>query len=252
MTLSPNHQHVPRHDAGFWRRLNALNFSRLRYELRVTGMLTLLIPVFVLSIYIGLALLVGFGNATHRITGNLLAASLETGLSLAAGLIAATVTTQDAAIELQLSMPAPYQLTITRRMLLLICWSALLGISTTVGLEIFAPWALKKPFGESQWLWLAPMLWFAGTGAIIALLTHSRSASASILGGVWLGELLLSQYFFTTPWAQPWFLFATLYFPSASFWFINRLTLSGAGVLLLAAVWFLLRDSDRRLLWEED
>lgn len=228
-----------------------LSLDVLRHEVRALGLIALLTPLFVIALYDGLGALFSLGRAQQSVIGALFAASLETGLSLAAGVVIAWVTAHDAAIELQLTMPTPYRLTALRRYVVVGGWTALIAIVTTLLLHQFAPWSLSKPLGVGQLLWLSPTFWFAGVGALLALLLRSSAATGVVLGGFWIGELVLHGYFLITGWAQPWFLFATLYAPNASFWLINRLTLIVSALACFVAVWFFLRNSERRLKGED-
>jgi hypothetical protein len=228
-----------------------LNLDVLSHELRAIGPIALLTPLFVIALYDGLGALMSVGKAEQSVIGVLLSASFETGLSLAAGVVIAWLTAHDAAIELQLTMPTPYRVTALRRYLVIGGWTALVAIATLLLLHLLTPWALSKPLGSDQLLWLAPTLWFAGVGALLALLFRSYAATGVVLGGFWIGELLLHGYFLTTGWMQPWFLFATLYASDASYWLINRLTLIASALVCFVAVWFFLRNSEWRLQAED-
>jgi hypothetical protein len=228
-----------------------LSLDVLRHELRAMGFLVLFTPLFVIGLYDGLGALMSVGNARQSVIGTLLSAGLESGLSLAAGMLIAWVTVHDTAIELQLTIPTPYRVTALRRYAVIGGWTAVVAIVTTLLLHLLTPWALSKPLGIGQLLWLAPTFWFAGVGAILALLLRSSAAAGVVLGGFWIGELLLHGYFLTTGWMQPWFLFATLYVPDASYWLINRLTLIGLALACFVAVWFFLRNSEWRLEMED-
>ncbi|MBF6592298.1 MAG: hypothetical protein IVW57_17435, partial [Ktedonobacterales bacterium] len=127
----------------------------------------------------------------------------------------------------------------------------LVAALTTLLLAQAVPWAPRKPLGAAQLLWLAPTLWFCGAGAALALLTHSRSASGAALGGLWVAELVFHDTFAMTTWARPWFLFATLYTPSADFWLTNRSQLLGIAGVLLTLAWWYLHHAEWRFRGEE-
>jgi hypothetical protein len=101
-------------------------------------------------------------------------------------------------------------------------------------------------------LWLSPLFWFVGVGAVCALLMRSRGASGALLGGIWIAQLVFPNFFSTHAWTRPWFLFATLYATSrADFWLANRLELLGTAIFLLVVVWLYLCNSEWRLRGEE-
>jgi hypothetical protein len=90
-----------------------------------------------------------------------------------------------------------------------------------------------------------------GTGILLSLLLRSRTSSGAILGCVWIFQLLFHSYFSQNSWTQPWFLFATLYTPDASFWLANRLELIATALVLLVGVWWFLRSPERRFFGED-
>src|SRR5262249_48564958 len=100
-------------------------------------------------------------------------------------------------------------------------------------------------------LWVAPLLWLAAAGALLALLLRSRATAGAVLGALWIAQLALHSYFATYAWTQPWFLFATLYAPDAAFWWANRIELILTALAAFLAVWYYLRNTEWRFRAEE-
>jgi hypothetical protein len=223
----------------------------LRYETRNLGWVALAMPLLVLAGFGGLAGLLLLGKTQHVYIGDLLTAGVEAGLPLAAGVVVAGLLAQDASIELQLSLPTAYHRTVTRRFALFFVAAALVGAVVTAVLSQVAPWTLHKIGGDGQLMWLAPMVWFCGAGAVLALLTRSRAAAGAALGGIWVAELAFHDYFAAQDWAHPWFLFASLYYPAAPLWLSNRLELIGIGVTMLALAWLYLHNPEWRFRGED-
>lgn len=219
----------------------------LWYEMRELGVIALLTPLFVVA---GIALFAGMmtlGGAQSEQIAKVLTRSMEILYPLAAGTVAATVVATDPGVEWQLTMPTPYRLTVFRRLGILLAWSALVAFGDVLVLRIIDRWIVPKPFIVSQLMWLAPMLSFAALGALLALLVRNRSASAGLVGGIWIIEVLFHSYLLDQAWARPWFSFATTWAAEENFWLSNRLTLIGLAVVLFVGAAALLRQSEMLL-----
>jgi hypothetical protein len=171
-------------------------------------------------------------------------------LPLSAGVAAATLPSQDASIELQLSAPTSFGSTLFRRFGALLLWTGL--IAWLVATCLFAlqlwhvptqihTWATIWRYATEQLVWLSPLLWLSSVGLCLALLARSSVASAAALGGVWLLETF-GTVWLSAAWLHPLFLFPTTFAPSIAFWFSNRLEVAGIGLALMPLCWLLLRD----------
>jgi len=224
----------------------------LRYEVRVTGILLFGIPLFFAFGMAALAEFLQLGHVNQSFIHDILLAGLEACLPLISGIIAATVATLDPAIELQLTLPLPYRITIFSRLALILIWTALIALLSTLTLHLVLPSVLPTSLVQEQLIWLAPMLWFTAVGAMLALLMRNRSTSGAILGCLWVMQLTFHGYFLATGWTRPWFLFTTLYAPTASFWLANRIELILTSAVVFIATWFYLHNSEWRFFGEED
>ncbi len=141
----------------------------LWYEMRELGVIALLTPLFVVA---GVALFAGMmtlGGAQSEQIANVLTRSMEILYPLAAGTVAATIVAADPGVEWQLTMPTPYRVTVFRRLMIVLVWSALVAFGDVVVLRIIGRWIVPRPFIVSQLMWLSPMLSFAALGALLAL-----------------------------------------------------------------------------------
>lgn len=219
----------------------------LWYETRELGVIALLTPLFVVA---GVALFAGMmtlGGAQSEQVAKVLTRSMEILFPLVAGTVAATVVASDPGVEWQLTMPTPYRVTVFRRLAIVLVWSALMAFGDVAVLRIIGRWIVPKPFIVSQLMWLAPMLSFAALGALLALLVRNRSASAGLVGGIWIIEILLHGYLLDQGWARPWFAFATTWGAGEPFWLSNRLTLIGLACVLFIGVAALLEHREMLL-----
>jgi len=216
-----------------------------RHEVRVMGPWLLALPLFVACLFAVAVAMMGLKGAPQVNISNMAIAGIEGAVPLVAGIGAAWITTQDSALELQLSLPVPYRLTVWRRMALLLIWSALIEVLAVILVVVFWPWML--PVGspvEYLLVWLAPLLWFTAWGAGLALALRNRVASVALLGVVWVAELLFHETLATHGWTQAVFVFATMFDAGTSFWGTNRAELVGTAVFLLFAIWWYLGNSE--------
>lgn len=230
-----------------------MSFDRLRYELRIMGKRVILTPILIMA---GFALLAGLLMIIHadklRIS-QVLTASLEMLLPLAAGVIVATITTHDTAIELQLTMPRRYPITVFWRLSLIVGWIGCIALLSSVFIfhlkfwrvpSLGRSWGVLPQFLVGQLTWLAPLFWFVAVGLCLALLIRSRSASGALVGGIWIVETIFYGFFAYTDWLRPVFLFSTTLAPSINFWLTNRIELLSTALMLLPLGWLLLHNSE--------
>jgi len=141
----------------------------LRHEIRILGPALFLIPLTLAVVFAGLTAMLFVGNVVHSFIASLLIAALEACLPLTAGIILATVAVQDSSLELLLAMPVAYRWIAFLRFALILGWTLLVELLATVVLSACLPWVAVKPAGVFQLTWLAPSLWLAGAGILLAL-----------------------------------------------------------------------------------
>lgn len=220
----------------------------LGYELRRLGRVGLALPVLIALPFVAMAAVVYFSGGGESAIERLLAAYLELGLPLAAGLIASQIIADDPAVDLQLSLRTNYRTTVLRRLALSVGWAALFAAAWTAALS--ATGLLWEQLPESLLLggltWAAPLLFFVGAGALLALVFKSHTASVAILGGLWVVEAAFPTLVVARDWLLPFYLFATVRIPGAGteFWLSNRLTLLGTALVFVVGIVLLLRNSE--------
>jgi hypothetical protein len=224
-----------------------MELALARYELRGLGRVGLAMPAGVLLGFAGLAGLMRLLGAADQQIARVLVAALEVGLPLAAGMVAAGIATGDPAIALQLALRTRYRVTLARRLVLLVVWTALWGFAWTTSLHLVGLWGhwVPESFLVGQLVWLAPLVWLASAGAALALLFGSRAAAGAILGGLWAGEHVFRGLFLTTEWLRWAFLFATTYAPGTDFWLPNRVALIATALALGVSAWLLSSNTER-------
>ncbi|MDQ6662024.1 MAG: hypothetical protein M3Z24_13810 [Chloroflexota bacterium] len=240
-----------------------MSFDRLRYELKLAWKTMILVPILVLGV-VGLFVLLQL--FLHQSPAHSLLSEAEVFLPLATGVVAGAIIAQDTALELHLTMPRKYQMTGMLRLLLLLSWTACLAmlcIGSIAMLKIlYMPvftqsWLPLVQFLTIQLLWLAPLLWFIALGSCLALLTQSRTACSTLLGIIWLTDILFAQSIASTSWLRPILLFPTTLtlYPATNvsqadfkeYWLTTRFELLGTAFVVVMLSWLLLRNTERLL-----
>ena len=215
-----------------------MNWSLWRYELRRLGRAALLGPLLAVAALAGLAALAtwtGMGGQADRILSEVLDV-----LPVIGGIGAASIVTGDPALELQLSLPTVFRLTMLRRLALALGWTSLLGLGCALWLAASGrlTWPIS-PFGD-QLIWMAPMLWLAGLGEALSLAMGAAAPGSSLVGMVWVLELALGTSLAELPALRPVLLFLRFDPAHAADWTVNRLTLLALAALGLGlAAWLL-------------
>jgi hypothetical protein len=222
-----------------------------RGEVRILGMTAFALPTLSAIGMIGFAAILRTRGVNPDFVNALLGATLEAFLPLAAGIILTTVAAKDDALEVQLSLATPYRVTVARRVTLLLGWIIATECIASGVIAVVFPAALPKSGVDLVLLWLAPTLWLSAVGLLLALLLRSRATATALLGVVWVIQLAFHGYFASYDWTRPWFLFATLYTPAATYWRLNRLELIATAIVGLDVCWMYLRNSEWRLRGED-
>jgi len=175
-----------------------MNFDWIRYELRRVGVVALLTPVLIIVSFSFFGVLMRFNGVSADRATRAVVAGLEIGVATAAGLIAASMISSDSLLELQLSLGTRYRTTFARRLALMLCWTALVGITTTLAVRLIGHELAPVSLLAQQLVWLAPLIWYAGAGALLAQLLRSRGGAAAVIAGIWIGENLLGKLFGAT------------------------------------------------------
>ena len=199
----------------------------------------------------GFAALLQARHVVPSFVSLVLVVGLEAVLPLAAGIALATLAVHDTALEVLVTLPAPYRMTAICRMALVLAWAlSLEAAATWVTYQLF-PTAIPKPGPVALLAWLAPTLWLSAGGVLVAYGLRSRSASSAVLGCIWVAQLAFHGYFAAFGWTQPWFLFTTTFAPAAAFWQLNRLELLVTALFFAFADWVYLGNVERRFLSED-
>ena len=230
--------------------------DRIWYELRIMGKWVILIPPLIILTFALLGEILTIMQVGHLRISQVLTASLEMVLPLAACLLTTTIVSYDSAIELQMTMPKTYRITAFVRLSLIIAWTSCLALFSSVLVyhlrfwrvpSQVETWKVLPQFLIGQLTWIAPLFWFVGVGFSLALLIRSRSASSALLGGIWMIEAILYGYFAIINWLKPLFLFPTTLAPGISFWLSNRIELLITALILLLLDWLMLQNSEKLL-----
>src|SRR5215469_9191706 len=130
----------------------------LGYEARVVGAWVLALPLFAGVLFVIAAGLMAYKQAHPLDIQHMAMTGLEGGLPLVAGIALATIASQDSAIEVQLTMPLAYRLTMMRRFALVLGLTVLLEVGAVLVLAAAWPWALSQGGIAYLLAWLPTLL----------------------------------------------------------------------------------------------
>lgn len=235
-----------------------MNWDRARYELRILGPGSFLLPPAVAAIYLGFSCFaynsaLDSSHSTSYATfemGRGLLALLENGLPLLTGLLVAAATNDDAGLELHLSLPTSYRSTILRRAGQVGGYAFAVTLAVCAAVIAAGYWIvpLDQPLGLL--VWFTPMVFYFSAGMLLTLLLRSRVASSTVLGMVWIASFLFKNEFLNSSALQRVYPFLTEeIIPSITrantalwyaIWLENRIILIAIALAMLAAAVFFL------------
>ncbi|GHO70513.1 hypothetical protein KSC_094050 [Ktedonobacter sp. SOSP1-52] len=233
-----------------------MSLDRLRYELKLMGGRVTLTPIVSMLSFGLFSFLLPYSDFVPRF----LMGGLEMILPLAAGIITVMLTSYDQAIEIQLTVPRLYHLTILRRLLLLLGWFILVGLLSSFFIAAInlswlhinlgsLPLALSFPLAQLSWL--TPLVWFVCAGFCLGALLRNWVAGTTILSAIWLLEFVFKDYLRATDWLHSVFFFATSLTPiqqvtSSTFgaWLTTRWQMCAIAAALLFLGWLLTHNTE--------
>jgi hypothetical protein len=180
----------------------------------------------------------------------------EAVLPLGAAICVAGLFSGDSCVELHLSLPVSYGLTLARRFALVVGTAAVVAASLSAGLALSGTW--RAPAGDfaGQLAWLVPLLVLCCLAAVAAALAASGRAAVGLLAALWTGEEWFKNDMITASWDRALYLFATARADQPPFlvdgrltgeWLFNRLALLALVPALAAAALLALRHAHRLL-----
>ena len=191
------------------------------------------------------------GDAT---TARILLGTLEMAVPLAAGVACASLVGRDPAVELQLTAPTPYRVTLLRRMAVTLAWAAAVA-ALTAAVLIATGWWARWPDNHGtyagQLTWLAPTLGLSGVGFAAAAVFRSPAAGGALVTTLWAIQQVFGDVAQQHRPGRLLYLFATTRGAVPGDWPANRLALLGAGAAFTGLALVVLGRSER-LIGEED
>ncbi len=169
-------------------------------------------------------------------------------LPLLAGILAAYAVLDDPVLELQFASPRPAWEALAERlgMILLVVTVAAVSYQlfmAAVGIDLSRLGGL----GARQLAWLAPCLAMIAIGSASAFALAGSTGGGLIVGGLWITEVILRDWFAADPWARYLFLFLGVRVPESPSLPGNEACLLIVAALLLWAAWALFKRQERYL-----
>ncbi|MEU7875912.1 hypothetical protein [Dactylosporangium sp. NPDC049140] len=217
-----------------------------RYEARRAGWTAALGPPVAVALGVAAALanpLPGDANTARVLLG-----ALEMAVPLAAGVACASLVGRDAAVELQLTAPTAYRVTLLRRMAVTLAWTAAVAGAMAVALIVtgwWARWPANHGALVGQLTWVAPTAGLSGLGFAAGAVLRSPGAAGALVSTVWAVQQFFGAAAQETRPGRLLYLFATTRGAVPGDWAANRLVLLGAGAGLVALAVLLLGRAER-------
>lgn len=219
-------------------------------EYRVMGWRSALVPPMIMAAFVAVSWLThAVGDSSDATT--ILTAGLELGLPLTAAGLAAVAAGHDPGRELQLSLPTPYRLTVTRRIALIAAWAVALAMLLAAGLIGTGRWTAPAGTIGGQLSWGATLAWLVVVACTITVWTRSHAGAVAVIATLAVAEAAFGDLFVSTSWLHPFYLLATTKQAAHAFWWDNRLWLLGTALVASLVTWLLLGHPERLLTEDE-
>lgn len=167
-------------------------------------------------------------------------------LWLSAGLSAAALAGADPALELQLSLPTRFRVTVGRRLAIALAWLAVVA-AALAGYLVLSGRDLGIGGWNEQLTWLAPCAVMAGLGALGRVVFRSSAASFGLIGVVWIFFEIVPPSMAQLAAVKPLLLRYPIVLASPDGWYLNRALLIGVAIVAAIAAHLVLGRPDRLL-----
>jgi hypothetical protein len=223
-----------------------------QYEARRTGWATLLGPP--IAVVLGITAAIANPQPGDTTTARILLGALEMAIPLAAGVASASLVGRDPAVELQLTAPTPYRVTLLRRLAVTLGWAAAVAALTAAVLIAtgwWARWPANHGVFAGQLTWVAPTVGLSGVGFAAGAVFRSPASAGALVTTLWAIQQFFADLAQQHLPGRLLYLFATTRGAVPDDWTANRLALLGAGTALIALALVVLGRSER-LIGEAD
>jgi hypothetical protein len=217
-----------------------------RHEARRAGWAALLGPP--IAVVLGVAAALANPLPGETTTARILLGALEMAVPLAAGVACASLVGLDPAVELQLTAPTAYRVTLLRRVGVTLGWAAVVAALTAVVLIAtgwWARWPANHGVLVGQLTWVAPTVGLGGMGFAAAAVFRGPAAAGALVTSLWAIQQFFAEAAQRHLPGRLLYLFATTRGTVPGDWTANRLTLLGVGAGLIALALVLLGRSER-------
>lgn len=215
-----------------------------QYEVRRIGWPVLFLPLLTVM-GIGFLTLLTWALGRFADVNRVLSETLDV-VPLATGLGAAGVLRRDHSLELQLSLPCPFRLTVARRLGMFLTVAALVALVATSVLQADSRLTWPVASVAANLIWLPPLLWLSGVGSLSSL-WGGTAAGAAACATIWTAETLLGSVFANTPGLRLVWLFMRYSAAQSSTWYVNRAFLLVSSAVLLGVTFWKLGHGERLL-----
>ena len=199
------------------------------YEARRAGPAALALPLLAAGGIVAVSIAVSAAHqATTQGAGLTMVRLVADVLPVTVGLAAAAVLGRERLLEVHLSLPTPYPVTVRRRLGVLGVVALIAATATLAVLDAAGQWTHPAHGPLALLVPAGPAVLMAGAGAWAGARWQSAAAASTTVIGVWLGQLLVWDRF-------------------VGIWQLNKVLLAAVGAGLLVAALRRLSDTEQLL-----
>lgn len=199
------------------------------HEARRAGPAALALPLLAAGAIIAVSIAVSAAHqATTQAAGLTMVRLVADALPVTVGVAAAAILGRERLLEVQLTLPTPYPVTVRRRLGVLAVVALIATTATLAVLGAAGQWTHPAHGPLALLLPAGPAVLLGGAGAWAGARWQSGAAASTTVIGVWLGQLLVWDRF-------------------VGMWQLNKVLLLVAGTGLLVGALRRLSDTERML-----
>ncbi|WP_433201663.1 hypothetical protein ACQP00_30930 [Dactylosporangium sp. CS-047395] len=223
-----------------------------RHEVRRAGWTAVLGPP--IAAAAGIAAALANPVPGDRNTARILLGALEMAIPLAAAVACASLVGRDPAVELQLTAPTRYRVTLLRRAGAALAWAAVVAAvmaAALIGTGWWERWPANHGVLAGQLTWVAPTAGLGGLGFAAAAMFRSPGAAGALVTTLWAVQQFFGAGAQQNRIGRLLYLFATTRGAQPADWMANRLVLLAAGAALIGVALVVLGRTERLLHGED-
>lgn len=173
-------------------------------------------------------------------------AYLGTVIPLIGGITAAYAVLEDPSLELRFATPISAMQTLLERLLPTLFIQTISALTYQIFAIYFgADFSLIGGWGDMQLIWFIPTIALMAFGCLMAFISTHAPIGASLVGLVWIVQLVARSWFADGAFGQYVLIFMSVFMPDHPALLANQISLIGLSAAFFLASWMLLQRQER-------